>query len=41
MGSLTKVMKEDKGARFIFIIFAIMIFLGIACFAFAIFHPQR
>ena len=40
MGSLMQVMKEDKGARRLFVMFTIMIILGIACFVFAIFHPQ-
>lgn len=38
MKSFVKVMKEDKGARSIFLILAIMIFLGIACLVFAIFR---
>ena len=40
MGSLMKVMKEDKGARSLFIMFAIMIALGIACLIFAVFRPS-
>lgn len=41
MSSLFKICKEDKGARAIFIIFAIMILLGIACFIFALVRPVQ
>lgn len=41
MNSLIKIMKEDKGARLLFVMFAIMISLGIACFIFAVFHPAK
>ncbi len=40
MGSFIKVMKEDKGARALFVIFVLMILMGIACLIFALFRPQ-
>lgn len=39
MKSFLKVLKEDKGSRLLFLIFAILILLGIACLIFALYHP--
>jgi len=39
MGSFMNVLKQDKGARLLFIMFAIMIALGIACIIFAVLRP--
>lgn len=41
MSSFIKIMKEDKGSRSLFVMFAIMISLGIACVIFAVFYPVK
>jgi hypothetical protein len=41
MNSFIKIMKEDKGSRSLFIMFAIMISLGIACVIFALFYHVK
>lgn len=41
MNSFIKIWKEDKGSRSLFVMFAIMISLGIACAAFAMLYPVK
>jgi len=41
MNSFIKIWKEDKGSRSLFVMFAIMISLGIACVIFAMFYPVK
>lgn len=36
--SLLQVWKENNSAKMLFIMFAILIILGVACFIFALFH---
>lgn len=40
MGYFFEVLKKDKSARFIFIIFAALILLGVACVIFAMTYPS-
>lgn len=41
MGSLGKVLKEDRGSMWVLCIFAILILLGCGCLVFAIFFGAR
>jgi len=41
MNSFVKIWKEDKGSRSLFVMFTIMISLGIACVIFAMFYPVK
>jgi hypothetical protein len=41
MNSFVKIWKEDRGSRSLFVMFAIMISLGIACVVFAMFYPGK
>ena len=41
MNSFIKIWKEDKGSRSLFVMFAIMISLGIACVVFAMLYPVK
>ena len=41
MSSFIKIWKEDKGSRSLFVMFAIMISLGIACVIFAMLYHVK